>query len=154
MPNMRQPTFDANIAPASERDYGDVIALLDAASLPTEDLERSSMAHFLVARDGSGKVIGAIGVERYGRTALLRSLVVAPEHRNRELGTRLVAEIEARCRSLAVADLFLLTTTARDFFARQRFQAIGRESAPLELRTAAEFTRLCPGSAVCMTKSL
>jgi len=154
MPNKRQPTFDANIAPASERDYGDVIALLDAASLPTEDLERSSMAHFLVARDGSGKVIAAIGVERYGRTALLRSLVVAPEHRNRELGTRLVAEIEARCRSLAVADLFLLTTTARDFFARQRFQAIGRESAPLELRTAAEFTRLCPGSAVCMTKSL
>ena len=154
MPNMRQPTFDANIAPASERDYGDVIALLDAASLPTEDLERSSMAHFLVARDGSGKVIGAIGVERYGRTALLRSLVVAPEHRNRELGTRLVAEIEARCRSLAVADLFLLTTTARDFFARQRFQAIGRESVPIELRTAAEFTRLCPGSAVCMTKSL
>ena len=154
MPNKRQPTFDANIAPASERDYGDVIALLDAASLPTEDLERSSMAHFLVARDGSGKVIAAIGVERYGRTALLRSLVVAPEHRNRELGTRLVAEIEAGCRSMTVVDLFLLTTTARDFFARQRFQAIGRESAPLELRTAAEFTRLCPGSAVCMTKSL
>jgi amino-acid N-acetyltransferase len=154
MPDMRKPTFDANIASASERDYGDVIALLDAASLPKEDLERSSMAHFLVARDGSGKVIGAIGVERYGRAALLRSLVVAKEHRNRELGTRLVAEIEARCRSLAVADLFLLTTTARDFFARQRFQAIGRESVPMELRTAAEFTRLCPGSAVCMTKSL
>ena len=154
MPNMRQPTFDANIAPASERDYGDVIALLDAASLPTEDLERSSMAHFLVARDGSGKVIGAIGVERYGRTALLRSLVVAPEHRNRELGTRLVAEIEARCRSLAVADLFLLTTTARDFFARQGYRAIGREAVPGALHVATEFTRLCPGSAVCMTKSL
>jgi len=154
MPNMRQPTFDANIAPASERDYGDVIALLDAASLPTEDLERSSMAHFLVARDGSGKVIAAIGVERYGRTALLRSLVVAPEHRNRELGTRLVAEIEARCRSLAVADLFLLTTTARDFFAGQGYQTIGRKAVPGALRADAEFTRLCPGSAVCMTKSL
>jgi len=154
MPNKRQPTFDANIAPASERDYGDVIALLDAASLPTEDLERSSMAHFLVARDGSGKVIAAIGVERYGRTALLRSLVVAPEHRNRELGTRLVAEIEARCRSLAVADLFLLTTTARDFFARHGYRAIGREAVPEALRTAAEFTRLCPDSAACMTKCL
>jgi amino-acid N-acetyltransferase len=154
MQTMRQPSLDANIAPASQRDYNDLIALLEAASLPTEDLERSWMAHFLVARNRFGKVIGAIGVERYGRAALLRSLVVAPEYRNRELGTQLVAELEARCRSLAVADLFLLTTTARDFFARQRYQAIGRESVPVALRTAAEFTRICPDSAICMTKSL
>ena len=151
---MQQPTLDANISPASENDFGDVIALLEAASLPTEDLERSSMAHFLVARNGSGKVIGAIGVERYGRAALLRSLVVAPDYRNRELGTKLVVALEASCRSLAVADLFLLTTTAGDFFARQRYRTIGRESVPAVLRAAAEFTRLCPDSAVCMTKSL
>jgi len=95
--DMQQPTLGARIACASERDYGDLIALLEAASLPTEDLERT-MANFLLARDGSGKVIGAIGVERYGRTALLRSLVVSPSYRNRGLGTRLVAELEARCR--------------------------------------------------------
>ena len=151
---MQQPTLDANIAPAHEGDYGDVIALLEAASLPTEDLERSSMAQFLVARNESGKLIGAIGVERYGCAALLRSLVVAPDYRNRGLGAQLVAELEARCRSLAVTDLFLLTTTARDFFARQRYQATGRESVPVALRVAAEFTRLCPDSAVCMNKSL
>jgi hypothetical protein len=63
--DQQQPTPDARIAPARERDYGDLIALLEGASLPTEDLERSSMANFLVARDGSGKVVGAIGVECY-----------------------------------------------------------------------------------------
>ena len=151
---MRQPTSDANIAPASPQDFDEIIALLDAAALPTGDLERSSMAQFLVARDGSGKVIGAIGVERYGRIALLRSLVVAPDCRNRDLGTQLVAKLEARCRSWAMADLFLLTTTARDFFARHGYRAIGREAVPVALRTAAEFTRLCPDSAVCMTKCL
>jgi len=151
---MPQPDLDANIAPASEDDYRDVIALLETSCLPTEDLERNSMAHFLVARNGSGKLIGAIGVERYGCAALLRSLVVAPDHRNRGLGAQLVAELESRCGSLAVADLFLLTTTARDFFARQRYQTTGRESVPVALRAAAEFTRLCPDSAVCMTKSL
>src|SRR6266850_4737784 len=140
--DMQQPTLDARIASASERDYGDPIALLEAASLPTEDLERT-MANFLLARDGSGKAIGAIGVERYGRTALLRSLVVSPSYRNRGLGTRLVGELEARCRFLAVADLFLLTTTARDLFAGQRYQVIGRGSVPVGLRAAAEFTRLC-----------
>src|SRR5260370_3168846 len=123
---MQQPTLDANIASAGEQDYGDLIAVLEAASLPTEDLERSSTANFLVARDGSGKVIGAIGVERYGRSALLRSLVVSPDYRNRGLGTRLMAELEARCRSLTVADLFLLTTTPRDFFSRQRCQPLRR----------------------------
>lgn len=112
------------------------------------------MAHFLVARDGSGNVIGAIGVESYGGAALLRSLVVAPAHRDRELGTQLVAQLEARCRSLAMADLFLLTTTARDFFAKRRYRTIGRESLPVALCASAEFTRLCPDSAVCMTKSL
>jgi len=154
MQTQRQPTPDANIAPASPQDFGEVIALLDAAALPTEDLERGSMAQFLVARDESGKVIGAIGVERYGRIALLRSLVVAPDCRNRDLGTQLVAKLEARCRSWAMADLFLLTTTARDFFARHGYRAIGREAVPEALRTAAEFTRLCPDSAVCMTKCL
>jgi len=151
---MRQPIHDANIAPANPQDFDEVIAQLDAAALPTEDLERSSMAQFLVARDESGKVIGAIGVERYGRIALLRSLVVAPDCRNRDLGTQLVAKLEARCRSWAMADLFLLTTTARDFFARQGYRAIGREAVPGALHVATEFTRLCPDCAVCMTKSL
>ena len=151
---MRYPALSTNSAPASEKDYGEVIALLEAASLPTEDLERSSMAHFLLAHDGSGNVIGAIGVEHYGRDALLRSLVVAPEYRNRKLGTQLVADLEARCRSLVVANLFLLTTSARNFFSSQGYQAIGRESIPAKLLAAAEFTRLCPGSATCMTKSL
>jgi amino-acid N-acetyltransferase len=87
-------------------------------------------------------------------SALLRSLVVSPDYRNRGLATRLVVELEARCRSLVVVDLFLLTTTAQDFFTRQRYQAIGRGSVPVMLRAAAEFTRLCTDSAVRMTKSL
>ena len=151
---MGYPATSTNSAPASEKDYGEVVALLEAASLPTEDLERSSMAHFLLAHDVSGNLMGAIGVERYGRDALLRSLVVAPEYRNRKLGTKLVADLEGRCRSLAVANLFLLTTSARDFFSRQGYRAIARESVPAKLAAAAEFTRLCPASAVCMTKSL
>ncbi len=151
---MRARTLDASIAAASRRDYGEVIALLEAASLPTEDLERSSMEHFLVARVGSGKAIGAIGFERYGSAALLRSLVVATENRDRRLGTQLVAELEARCRSLALSELFLLTTTAPDFFLRQGYKTVGRDLVPAALLGSAEFRRLCPDSAVCMTKSL
>ncbi len=147
-------TSDVNIAPASAMHYGRIVALLEAAFLPTEDLRENVMSDFLVAHDGYGNAIGAIGVERYGGDALLRSLVVAPDFRNFGVGAQLVVELEARCRSLAVTDLFLLTTSARDFFARLRYRAIGRDCVPGALRAATEFTRLCPDSAVCMTKSL
>lgn len=151
---MRARTVDASIAAASRRDYGEVIALLEAASLPTEDLEHNAMEHFLVARDPAGKAIGAIGLERYGSSALLRSLVVATENRDRRLGTQLVAELEARCRSLALSELFLLTTTAADFFLRQGYKTVGRNLVPAALLASEEFTRLCPDSAICMTKPL
>ena len=151
---MRASTLDVNIAPARQRDYGDVVALLEAAALPTEDLDPSSMAHFLVARDASARVISTIGYERYGRAALLRSLAVARENRNRNLGTQMVAALEAQCRSLAVTELFLLTTTARNFFLGQGYETISREAVPMPLRATAEFTKLCPDSAHCMTKSL
>lgn len=151
---MRKPGHDASIAPASQRDYGDVVALLETARLPTEDLERASMAHFLAARNEAGELIGAIGVEHYGLTALLRSLVVATGFRSRGVGGRLLAELEGRCRASGITDLFLLTTSARAFFAGRNYRAIERDAVPAALRAAAEFTRLCPDTAVCMTKRL
>jgi hypothetical protein len=62
------------IRQARGADRAAVIALLEAAGLPTAGIP-SSMEAFLVAED-AGQVIGAIGLELYGGSALLRSAVV------------------------------------------------------------------------------
>jgi len=151
---MRKPGNDTSIEPASQRDYGDVVALLETATLPAEDLEPDSMADFLAARNEAGELIGAICAERFGRTALLRSLVVAPGFRSRGVGGQLLDELEGRCRASGITDLFLLTTSARAFFTGRNYWAIERDAVPAALRATAEFTRLCPDTAVCMTKCL
>ena len=41
-----------------------------------------------------GKVIGLIGMERYGRYGLLRSMVVHPDYRNKRIAAILVNMLE------------------------------------------------------------
>ena len=49
-----------------------------------------------------------------------------------------------------VRRLYLLTTTAREYFLKLGFEVMERESAPPEIRHTAEFASLCPSTAVCM----
>ena len=81
------PLVDAAITEARSGDLPAVLALLDAAGLPLEGVAEH-FGQFLVAR-GSDRVVGAAGLELYGGAALLRSIVVHPEWRGRQLGQRL-----------------------------------------------------------------
>jgi amino-acid N-acetyltransferase len=60
---------------------------------------------------------------------------------------------EVAC-SRPVSALYLLTTTAADFFARHGYHVTNRADAPEFLQATTEFSRLCPESAVCMVKFL
>jgi amino-acid N-acetyltransferase len=48
--------------------------------------------------------------------------------------------------------LYLLTTTAREFFAGRGYRAIDRADAPERIRGTTEFSDLCPASATAMVK--
>lgn len=125
--------------------------LLDIEELPSADLTEDALQHFLVARDATG-VAGAVGLEKIGEVALLRSLVVTREHMGRGLGRRLVFEAEALASKLGVRSIYLLTTTASAFFAHLGFRPIGRAGAPDAIQGTREFSSLCPASAVLMVK--
>jgi N-acetylglutamate synthase-like GNAT family acetyltransferase len=101
----------------------------------------------------AGEVVGAIGLERYGDTGLLRSLVVAPSVRSRGIGAHLVDTLEREARALGIARLVLLTETAPAFFERRGYVVIERDAAPPPVRESAEFRSLCPATAVCMSKA-
>ena len=138
------------ISVAAPDDAAAIAALLRDAELPHEDFA-GHLAHFLVARR-AGAVVGAVGFERHGRSALLRSLVVAPALRGNGLGDQLVRRLAAVARRKKVERFYLLTTTAEAFFAERGFQKIARQAVPAAIAATREFNSLCPVSAVCMTR--
>jgi amino-acid N-acetyltransferase len=127
-------------------------ALLETSGLPTSDLA-SARPEFAVVRE-RGQVVAVGALQRFGSSALLRSVVVAEGRRGSGLGRSIVAELERRARAHRVSHLILLTQTAAEFFARLGYRAIERSLAPQEMQRSEEFSSLCPGSATCMAKSL
>jgi amino-acid N-acetyltransferase len=140
------------ISVAAPDDAAAIAALLRDAGLPHEDFA-GHLAHFLVARR-AGAVVGAVGFERHGRSALLRSLVVVTALRGNGLGDQLVRRLAAVARRKGVGRFYLLTTTAEAFFAGRGFQRVARQAVPAAIAATREFNSLCPVSAVCMTRAV
>lgn len=140
-----------HIRPATAADLPDAVSFLRAASLPTEDLAAEYLEQ--VADSDSG-MLGIIGMQRFGDVALLRSLVVSPSARGAGAGRALVAALEAAASRGGVQALWLLTIDASEFFARLGYGVQDRQSAPRAIRNSNEFSRLCPGDALLMSKVL
>ncbi len=123
-----------------------VRALLSANDLPTEDLDDS--VELLGAYEGS-QLVGVIGLQRLDELGLLRSLAVDPKARDRGIARLLCERVFATCN----LELWLLTTSARDYFTRHGFEVIDRAHVPEPIRATAQFASLCPASAVVMRRS-
>jgi amino-acid N-acetyltransferase len=144
-------TYRIRAATASDRDG--IRSLLTASSLPTADLDSAPDLGFWVAEE-FGQLIATIGLERYGASGLLRSLVVSASRRRSGLGRELVATVECAALKADIELLVLLTETAERFFMSLGYATVDRGYLPDDIKESAEFRSLCPGSAVCMTKSL
>lgn len=130
-----------------------IMALLDAAGLPTSGLVADESTILLVASDHEG-VVGAAAVERYEGDGLLRSVVVADSLRGRGIGRRLVASAEASAGDAGVGSLYLLTEGANAFFARLGYGTVDRDHVPPAVQTSEEYSVLCPVDATVMMKEL
>lgn len=129
------------------------IQLLESAALPTSDLTDPHMVHFFYV--GTAFTPRAIvGVEFCGPDALLRSLVVAPELRTSGLGSKLVEHAEAHARAQGARAVYLLTTTAEQFFRSRGYRVTPRDAAPPAIRSTTEFAGLCPASSAFLSKHL
>ncbi|HXH02946.1 MAG TPA: arsinothricin resistance N-acetyltransferase ArsN1 family A [Candidatus Competibacteraceae bacterium] len=142
-----------NPSPATSADLPAVQALLAAQGLPVADLTAAHLEHFLLLRDAAG-ITGSVGLERRGEIGLLRSLALRPALRGQGHGAALLRALEARAGALGLTALYLLTTTAADFFGTQGYVRLARSRAPQAVRASAEFRTLCPDSAVLMVKGL
>jgi amino-acid N-acetyltransferase len=138
--------------PARSQDLIAIRALLERSGLPTSDLQ-AAQPEFAVIRENS-RVIAAGALQRFGSSALLRSVVVAPDRRGSGLGQAIVTELERIARAARIGRLVLLTQTASEFFARQGYRAVERSTAPQDMQGSEEFRSLCSISATCMAKDL
>lgn len=141
-----------NIDRTDEGDLRYVERLLKRAELPTEDV-RADSARFYVARN-DGERVGVGGIEIYDGDGLLRSVAVEESVRGLGHGTAIVAALEAEARDTGVERLYLLTTTASEFFADRGYAEIDRADAPETIRDTTEFVELCPSTAICLGKPL
>jgi amino-acid N-acetyltransferase len=131
-------------------DHEPVRRLLAAAHLPTDDLADASITLF-GAFDGDA-LAGAIGLQVCGPVGLLRSLVVAPGLRRSGIARQLCEHVFAESARLAIPELWLLTTDARDYFVRHGFEVVDRGDVPAAVRGTAQFASLCPSSAIVMRR--
>lgn len=137
---------------ADETTISYVETRLDENGLPSQDVH-AKPGRFYIGYDGSDR-IGAGGVERHGSVGLLRSVVIEQSARGNGFGTILCEKLEQQARTAGVETLYLLTTTAAEFFADRGYVTIERTDAPDAIRQTTEFVESCPTSATCMKKRL
>jgi len=143
---------EITIVPAMVDQTEAIQALLAEAELPSEDFGQH-LGHFLTAKQ-NGRLAGAVGLEIYGEVGLLRSLVVDTTYRGKGLGIKLCERIFDYAHAHGIKKLYLLTTTAADFFPKLGFSTTTRDSVPPAIQSTEEFASICPATAVCMVKTL
>lgn len=140
--------MDIQIREAVDEDRKGIISLLMDNMLPTGDLNKSPVTFFVAALEN--RILGTIGLERYDKIGLLRSLAVADDFKNQGIGARLVEFLFQYCTREGISDLYLMTTTAYQYFPRYGFTTINRDTIPNSIRQTSEFSSLCSTEAVVM----
>lgn len=135
------------------KDILEVELLLSGFSLPTSDLRSTDKVKLFGAYQNEN-LIGCIGVELHGSFALLRSLAVNLNNREKGIGKQLVEYVEIFCERKNVKEVFLLTETANQYFEKRGYRQQKREYAPSGIKSTTQFSELCPSSSMFMSKRL
>lgn len=122
---------------ARAEDIPRIEALVTAERLPAYGLSEYLDAFFVL--DVAGEVLGCAGLEVYGESALLRSVVVAEDRRNRYDGRRLVEAALAEARGRGVRRVYLFTMSADGFFGRLGFRELSPDEFETGVRTSRQY---------------
>lgn len=146
-------TAKPDYSPASPHDAEAIRRLLAASGLPDGDIG-PHLADFVVAKIGQ-ELVGVAGLEALGDTALLRSVAVREDHRGSGIARALCESILARAKARGSANVYLLTTTAADYFRQKfRFAPLDRAAAPKAIQGTHEFSQACPQTASLLFRQL
>lgn len=135
-----------------EDNLSPIIHLLSENNLPTSDLEFGKQV-FFIAREES-KIVGCIGIEKYEKNGLLRSLAVSESIKKKGIGRKLHNQLVEFAITKGLEKLYLLTTTANKYFEKIGWLKIERSLVPDSVLNSSEFSSICPSTAICKELSL
>ena len=144
--------MEVKLRPAEPDDRGYIEWLLVRNVFPIADL--SEKLPRLYVCETEMERIGVGGVEYHHEAGLVRSVAIEESARGNGYGTRVCNKLLARANSTSLSTVYLLTTTADEFFARLGFEEVARETVPPSIKNTSEFSDLCPATAVCMKRDL
>src|SRR5512143_3289724 len=139
--------------PARSHDLAGGLDLLRRCELTEQDVAER-WGHYFVVREDDGRVVGVAGLEIHGDDGLLRSVAVDADYRGQGLAASLVAAVFERAKKVNLRCVYLLTTIARDYFARHGFADCPRDEAPAAIRDSWEFRSGCPSTAAFMKRTV
>ena len=142
-----------SIRAAAPGDLARVERTLRDADLPLDGLSDQFGEGYAIA-ECEGDIIGVEGIEVHGADGLLRSAAVVPAWRGKGVGDALTRNRIDWARDHGLHALYLLTTTAGDYFPRFGFTKVERDVAPDAVRRSREFSEACPSTALFMALSL
>ena len=125
-----------------------IINLLNSHGLPIQDIDLDKQIFWGIFDDKS--LVACGGTEILGNSGLLRSLAVDRNYQNQGLGKVIYEQIIDHAVIVNLKSLYLLTTTASEYFNKKGFKIIERHNVPEKLLNTEEFKSLCPASAICM----
>lgn len=124
------------------------VGMLNKEHLCTEDIDLQVHLYFgIIEKD---VLIGGYGLEIYETEALLRSVVLANDKRGLGFGKHIMDHVNKIANQHHIQRMYLLTTTAADYFERFGFEKIDRQNVPRQIGNTVEFRTFCPDSATCM----
>jgi amino-acid N-acetyltransferase len=107
---------------ATEADIPRFVELIAAANLPPLFIEQYLDGFVAAVRDGA--VVACGGVEFYGGSAVIRSVVVDPGAQGLGLGRSIAEMLIATARERGTTDVYLLTGDALEFWRHMGFTEI------------------------------
>jgi N-acetylglutamate synthase-like GNAT family acetyltransferase len=128
-------------------------AALKNSKLPIEDIEAPGRL-FWRFETVDNVSVGFGGLELYAGDALLRSIVALPPVRGKGFGSAIVAALEAEAELRSCRSLWLISTSAAEFFDRLGYVKCDRAAVPSAISTTTEFAALCPANADVLVKHL
>ena len=103
----------------SNKDINDAKSILKENDLCYADIPKENLDIFKVL--DNNEIVGYLGLEHYGSDAVLRSVVIKDKFRGQNLGRKMTLLGIDAARTEGIESLYLLTITAKDFFAKLGF---------------------------------